>query len=248
MLTDPTGGLGFAFGAILPSSQMSTITKQQPNALDATLGGSWTLGANATIAGAGEVRLNHLRLSAGGASYVDGNLTMSGTTNLKLASRSVLRAQPLRTDIVVAPGSLTWGAPGNIVDVKAATPGSVWWSPLTRLLHGATMDMVTVVIDPAGGHGAGKVTHPYFEVYKSNFAGNVLVATGDDPTDGQIAGGYEAQHNITAASPIGHVIDLSTYTYWLKLYGEVTGTSAYVANLVWQSCQVSCICTEMSEY
>lgn len=41
-LTDPTSGIGYAFGAKLPSSHMTTIATQQPNALDYVNGGTYT--------------------------------------------------------------------------------------------------------------------------------------------------------------------------------------------------------------
>jgi len=46
MLIDPTGGVGYAFGQVLPSSHMTTIATQQPRALDAVNGGSYTATAN----------------------------------------------------------------------------------------------------------------------------------------------------------------------------------------------------------
>lgn len=41
-LVDPTGGVGYSFGQKLSSTDMTTIATQQPNALDATNGGTYT--------------------------------------------------------------------------------------------------------------------------------------------------------------------------------------------------------------
>lgn len=41
-LSDPTSGVGYAFGAKLPSTHMTTIATQQPRALDYVNGGTYT--------------------------------------------------------------------------------------------------------------------------------------------------------------------------------------------------------------
>lgn len=41
-LVDPTGGVGYAFGQKLPSTHMTTIATQQPNAIDGVNGGTYT--------------------------------------------------------------------------------------------------------------------------------------------------------------------------------------------------------------
>jgi len=41
-LIDPTGGLGYSFGQKLPSTHMTTIATQQPNAIDGVNGGTYT--------------------------------------------------------------------------------------------------------------------------------------------------------------------------------------------------------------
>lgn len=42
MLTDPTGGAGYSFGAVLPSAHMTSITGQLPYAIDGNGGGSYS--------------------------------------------------------------------------------------------------------------------------------------------------------------------------------------------------------------
>lgn len=41
-LADPTGGLGYSFGQKLPHTHMTTISAQQPNAIDGVNGGTYT--------------------------------------------------------------------------------------------------------------------------------------------------------------------------------------------------------------
>lgn len=48
-LTDPTAGLGYAFGTVLSSSHMTTIATQQPRAIDGESGGTYTPSAAINI-------------------------------------------------------------------------------------------------------------------------------------------------------------------------------------------------------
>lgn len=41
-LVDPTSGVGYAFGEVLPSAHMTTIANNQPDAIDGVLGGAYT--------------------------------------------------------------------------------------------------------------------------------------------------------------------------------------------------------------
>lgn len=50
MFTDPTGGVGYAFGEKLPSSHMNTLTSDHPHAVDGAGGGAYSLGASLTLA------------------------------------------------------------------------------------------------------------------------------------------------------------------------------------------------------
>ena len=59
-LIDPTGGVGYAFGQILPSSHMTTVMTQQPNAIDGINGSSHTLNSDLAI-NTNTVNINHLK-------------------------------------------------------------------------------------------------------------------------------------------------------------------------------------------
>jgi len=50
-LVDPTTGVGYAFGEILPSAHMTTIASQQPDALDAINGGTYVQTAAIAVTG-----------------------------------------------------------------------------------------------------------------------------------------------------------------------------------------------------
>ena len=73
-LTDPTGGVGYAFGEVLPSSHMTTIATQQPDALDGAAGGSYTPTAAIDIGGS---------YGMGDVTY-SGDITMLTTTSINL--------------------------------------------------------------------------------------------------------------------------------------------------------------------
>lgn len=63
---------GWAIGEILTSDQMDFLQAELLKALDGVGGGSYTLGANLTLAGAGELRLdNVLRVRTGADLFVD---------------------------------------------------------------------------------------------------------------------------------------------------------------------------------
>jgi hypothetical protein len=179
-------------------------------------------------------------------------IKLMGTQNLKLASRLVSRRQSMMGARVIT-GSLSFSTGDQVTDTKAGTPGSTWQFPLTRLLHGATLNAVYMWIDPADTHGAGSVTPPQFDLVRTDMAGaSVVIATSTDATAGLIdfpahAAGYELAHFIQMTG-LGHVVDLGTYTYNINVSGEATGTSAYVANCQFLACIVDCQCSAYSEY
>lgn len=50
-LVDPTSGIGYAYGEVLPSADVTTVFTQQQDALDGAGGGAYTLTAPLSIAG-----------------------------------------------------------------------------------------------------------------------------------------------------------------------------------------------------
>ena len=66
MLTDPTGGVGYAFGEVLSSTHMTTIATNQPKAVDGAGGGSYTLSAELRFLGAQFFKVTSFEALAGG--------------------------------------------------------------------------------------------------------------------------------------------------------------------------------------
>lgn len=72
-LTDPTAGLGYSFGARLPSADINTVFTQQVRALDVVQGGSYTLTGNIVLSQSGSPTwTSHV------ATVYDNSLTVSG--------------------------------------------------------------------------------------------------------------------------------------------------------------------------
>lgn len=73
MLTDPTGGTGYAFGQKLPSAHATSIVTQLPKAIDGVGGGSYDPSAPVTIGGAGFVFASEVVwATAGKATFQNG--------------------------------------------------------------------------------------------------------------------------------------------------------------------------------
>lgn len=111
-LTDPSGGAGYAFGAVLPSSHMTTIATNQPKALS-EVGGTHTLSAALAVNGTGANKLSSnnvgamafkdastvaalWQLLAGGMLQLSPEVTIATTNNQTLtpAGGQVLRFAP----------------------------------------------------------------------------------------------------------------------------------------------------------
>jgi hypothetical protein len=91
VLTDPTGGAGYAFGAKLPSTDMTTIATQQVRAVDGTLGG--------TYSPTGDLFVDRFRATIQGThSISDGSATTGGRVPLRYVTTSVDSNQTLRGD------------------------------------------------------------------------------------------------------------------------------------------------------
>lgn len=182
-LSDPKGGLGYAFGEKLPSAHINTVFAQQPRALDATNGGSYTLGtaltwtinslltiagtADIDFTGTGDLDIDKLaqlyNAEFDGQAVVNAgvNFEWTGTTNLpKIGSRAYSIAQPL---IAIPTGNLWTTTPpkwqyyetsGEWSQADADNvAGYLIAFPLTRLPNQSTLDKVAVLINGAGVGG-----------------------------------------------------------------------------------------------
>ena len=242
-LVDPTGGIGYPFGAVFPSAHASAVVKQQPNALDATLGGSWTMAGNATIAGAGELRLNHLRLSAGGSSTFDHAPTLSGALNLQLASRSIVRVHSLRVSDVDTATRWQGTATGTLLNTPSAGSCLI---DLQRLTNGSTLDTVLVRYKGTGHAafpGGAPGTMPLVTVYRYDQDGAASSLGSASDTSGTEAI-YDAAHTIAVAG-LATVIDLTQYRYAVSIASE-SGAN-YQAGAIVSCLKSSCTVTAYSE-
>ncbi|MGK3981295.1 hypothetical protein WMF38_57390 [Sorangium sp. So ce118] len=147
------------------------------------------------------------------------DLTMSGTNKVKLASRSITRAQASMPSAT----SATWtiDAQGFAVQAANNTDKLIW--PL-RVPHGATLTAVSVGIDGAGGHG-GNPTRPSVEI---GWIGTTGFNSLGSATDATSIPSYDSFHSF-GVSGLSEVVDRTNRRYVAIITGETGGN--YVAGL-----------------
>lgn len=211
-LTDPTGGAGYAYGAKLPSTHMTSVTSQLPYAIDGNAGGVYNPSADIQI-GTNTIKL-------------------LGANQLEYASRSVVR----RHSFVTSRNDFNTGAPDWTINtndtILQTTAGAYIYLWLLDLPHDNELDEVEVGWKAAGGHAASPPTcaMPTLYVYSSAGTGanTLLGSQADNPAQSKAS--YEAEHAITV-SGIAHTIDRELYTYTAVLCGEDVGAPPdYLAN------------------
>jgi hypothetical protein len=196
-LSDPTGAAGYAFGAKLPSTHMTTIATQQVRALDIVSGGTWSLGSNATVNGAGDLILNHLELQTGGSSSLQhavavegaGVVTWAAGLYPALSTRTLDYPQNMGA-AVSADAATYWvwdsavGTGGYWIQKDAVAGARVLIVPLARLPQVGTLKSVTMWINGslgAGGAHAGDIgTAPVMTVYKRTASSGATSSLGSD--------------------------------------------------------------------
>lgn len=197
MLVDPKGGIGFAFGEKLPSGHINTVFAQQPSALDATSGGSYTLGtaltwtintlltlngtADIDFTGTGDLDIDKLaqlfNAEFDGQAVVNAgvNFEWLGTTNLpKIGSREYIFTQPLSAfyleplDVDASPVWEFKPASGEYRQLIVTGASNYGLAiPITRMPNLGVLKKVRVVVKGSGDGGA---TH-------SSLPGTLPVAT-----------------------------------------------------------------------
>jgi hypothetical protein len=243
---------------------MTTIATQQPNALDATNGGTWTLGSNANVNGTGALKLLHCELTAGGVSSVKHTLTVDGagggsvlwggTALPALVSRTYTFTQPL---CGIGPYVYTldwaWGASCNWV--QHTTTGEAIWIPFTRLPNRATIDSVDVWISGStgAGHSGSLPANPIQAslVYKapnSESSVSYLGPTADNPGS---AGAYDALHILSSTGGGPHTFSsvalaiTSNSAFYVMIEGE-NGANSVADTTAILGVEVNCTCTEVA--
>ncbi|WP_437591483.1 hypothetical protein [Sorangium sp. So ce1000] len=146
------------------------------------------------------------------------DFTMTGTSRIKLGSRSVTR----RTR------SAPFGATNFSVDADSfvtqtsTSASAVSWE--LDVPHGATLTSVTIRVQP-NTHGSLPATMPQIRVLRtsSNEITGQIVGSVTADSSGSV-GAYNAAHSITI-SGLSEVIDRSQYNYYVKLEGEASTNS-----------------------
>ena len=199
-LVDPTGGVGYAFGQKLPSTHMTTIAKQQPNAIDGVNGGSYTPAASVYISGVSALRMGVAALILSGP--------------LKYDSHQVNRLQSYAGNARTVSGN--WSLHTNDAWRNTAV-GGVLWVTLDRIPHNATLTEVRTTWKGAAGHAALPVM-PKFELFRVSESNvRTSVASVSDTT--ATVPVYESAHIVYLS--MSEVIDLGNNRYVLEITGEL---------------------------
>lgn len=246
-LSDPTSGAGYAFGQKLPSTHMTTIATQQPDALDIVNGGTYTNLTNITINNDTFIRhlyLAGMKLFIQAAAQLDSTLVIATLLGGEITwdvAKSVRRLQSLNPrSISQNGGSDDWAfdsaaGPATLWQVWVTTGSSTrpdCYIPADNLIHGATISQWGAKVYCASS-GANAANVPRLSLYYrdiTNITGTQPAATqiGSTQSFGSYRNGISAQ----AGSGASHVVDVENRRYWFYLEGEsganaVTGVGIY---------------------
>lgn len=194
---------------------VSTIRASEVNAcgaileqaLDGANGGTYTI-------------LNDLVIS--GSDVVLDGLRLTGTANVELATRSVVRWMPYHPSPAVVGGVADWHHTfvGNHVNDVL---GGDLVVPV-RAPHGATITLVEVYIIGAPGHVGLPANMPSFSLYSMSSSGvGTNIGTGTDASASVAA--FEAAHTISLS--VSHVVNRTTTRLAVFLNAE-SGANALV--------------------
>ncbi len=252
MLSDPTGGVGFSFGAILPSAHMSTIAIQQVDAIDGALGGDY--------APTGEIKVSN----SGGGGLSDsavvgaydiiaaaGSMTWKGTTLDEVPlcdSRDYDFFQPIQAaqdNDGDASGSWDHDA-GQWVNSLTGSAVALYIG-LTNLPNRGVLKSATVFV-ASSGHSAVPVTKPVLETHQLVYAGGA-VSSGNSTTDPETTQpNYDSAHRyysvVWEGGGLNQTLDGSTLPY-LILTGE-TGTNSIDNAYKLRAVLVTVTCTKIA--
>lgn len=124
-LVDPTGGVGYAFGEVLPSADMTVIATNQPKAVDGSGGGTYTPSAPVNINGSGLASDNILSSTVKGTVTYDAGAhrkTRLSTSAINANSNSTIRGSGAYYDVyfqtmsLSADRTITLTESGNVAD------------------------------------------------------------------------------------------------------------------------------------
>lgn len=207
-------------------------------ALDGTGGGTYTPSAVLKINGLGLA--TDTALSTGAASSVSldgtiavpgamsaGNVTMTGTNNILLTSRSVSRSQPISIEPFWTSGTMPDWLPAGIGTSVATILGPIGRFHI-KIPHGQGLTAVRVSIAGVAGHSAfpgGKPANmPTLIVYSVASADGTPTSLGSQTDTSATAAAYEAWHDLTV-SGISHTANRSTSRIIAYFTGEFGANS-----------------------
>ncbi|WP_437992208.1 hypothetical protein [Sorangium sp. So ce145] len=146
------------------------------------------------------------------------DLTLSGTSRLKLGSRAVNRRA--RASVVGASG-FTADA-GGFVTQSSTSDANVTWE--IDVPHGSTLTGAYIMVQP-NTHGSLPAVMPRLRVMRTSSNEITLQTVGSSAPDASgSTGAYNVAHPITV-SGLSEVVDRSQYNYFVKLEGEASTNS-----------------------
>ncbi|WP_438015007.1 hypothetical protein WMF18_29520 [Sorangium sp. So ce315] len=146
------------------------------------------------------------------------DLTISGTSRIKLGSRGVNRRA--RASVVGASG-FTADA-GAFVTQSSTSDANVTWE--IEPPHGSTLTSVSIAVQP-NTHGSLPAVMPKLRVMRTSSNEITLQTVGSVATDASgSVGAYNSIHPITVTG-LSEVIDRNQYNYFVKLEGEASTNS-----------------------
>ncbi len=219
-LADPTSGVGYAYGQVLPSTHMITIATQQPRALDVVNGGGpYSLGANATVSGGpGWIELEQLRLISGGSSELDNTLTVSATGEVGIDAGGRIRVQNGGSQLIEGGGEIDIDNGADVYLENGATLTGYGGS-LIQMNNGAVLRLNT------GGalhvtSGAKLSNHPGGDLVNegvfrmsaadAHFAWRLDNTTLVEPPPPLINTAFDEYHTVSPYAAGPHVINIDT--------------------------------------
>ncbi|WP_434048056.1 MULTISPECIES: hypothetical protein [Sorangium] len=146
------------------------------------------------------------------------DLTISGTSRIKLGSRGVNRRA--RASVVGASGFTAEA--GGFVTQSSTSDANVTWE--IEPPDGSTLTSVSIVVQP-NAHGSLPTVMPKLRVMRTSSNEITLQTVGSVATDASgSTGAYNSIHPITV-SGLSEAVDRSQYNYFVKLEGEASTNS-----------------------
>lgn len=238
---DITGTITVDSGAKIQVARLGTIEAEAGGTISVDSDGYFTTasGSHVSIDGA-TVTIHGPTVT--GAGVVSGSLTMSGTSNVLLASRSVSRISQ-SPPVFVDPS--VWSYSGGLgVTSDVSLDGKNTVIVELDVPHNAVLTSVQMFYVPPGSHVGMPAILPFINVVSLTLSTNTstTIATHQD-TFGSIPL-YEANRSISATG-LGTTIDRTTKRYFASLTTE-SSTSA-LANTAYWGCKWTATITTYDE-